>query len=117
MPVQHGLFYSCSSLKVVESLCGIFYFLWHGHQTEGTDGFMRLLRKNSYCVYPLFVELGSSAVECQTHSHVSPGSSPLCYRFLGIIDLGIFVLSTTPSSLSYINNEYLAIDSDGNVSE
>ena len=26
-------------------LCGIFYFPWHSHQIEGTNGFYRLIRK------------------------------------------------------------------------
>ena len=27
------------------SLCGVFYFPWHRHQVEGTNGFYRLFRK------------------------------------------------------------------------
>ena len=56
---------------------------------------------------------GSSAVECRTRTRESPGSNPLCYRF----EVWAFSFSPRcPSSISCIN-EYLAIDSGGNVSE
>ena len=67
-----------------------------------------------YSVVPCsLVERGSSAVECQTRNKVSPGSNPallLCRR------LGIFVLSIDVPVDSAVN-EYLAIDSGGNVSD
>ena len=47
------------------------------------------------------MECSISAVECRTRHRESPGSNPLCY---------------SPSSLSCIN-EYLALDSGGNVSD
>ena len=62
------------------------------------------------------MERGSSVVECRTRSQVSPGSNP---SLLSFRKLGIFVLaidSPSPCSLSCIN-EYLAIDSGGNVSD
>ena len=56
----------------------------------------------------------SSVVECRTRNQVSPGSNPPLLPFRR---LGIFVLSIdAPCSLSCIN-EYLAIDSGGNVSD
>ena len=59
------------------------------------------------------MERGSSAVERRTRNQMSPGSSPLCYRF----EVWAFSFSSyRPSSLSCIN-EYLAIDGGGNVSE
>ena len=59
------------------------------------------------------MERSSSAVESQTRNQVSPGSNPLCDRF----KVWAFSFSPWhPSSLSCIN-EYLAVDSDGNVSE
>ena len=60
------------------------------------------------------MERGSSVVECRTRNQVSPGSNPSLLPFRR---LGIFVLSIdAPCSLSCIN-EYLAIDSGGNVSD
>ena len=56
-------------------------------------------------------------VECRTRNQVSPGANPplLPFRRLGI--LTIFILSIDYfRSLSCIN-EYLAIDSGGNVSD
>ena len=55
------------------------------------------------------MERGSSVVECRTRNQVSPGSNPSLLPFRRV---GIFV----PCSLSCIN-EYLAIDSGGNVSD
>ena len=52
------------------------------------------------------MQAGSSAVECRTRNRESLGSNPLCYRF----EVCEFF------SLSCIN-EYLAIDSGGNVNE
>ena len=59
------------------------------------------------------VEHGSSVVECMIRNQESPGFNPLCYHF----ETWAFSFSPlTPRSLSCIN-EYLAIDSGGNVSE
>ena len=55
---------------------------------------------------------GSSAVECRTRNRVIPGSNPICYRFE---DWAFSFSPRCPSSLSCIN-EYLAIDSVGDVS-
>ena len=53
-------------------------------------------------------------VECRTSNQVSPGSNPSLLPFR---TLGIFVLSIgRPCSLGCIN-EYLAIDSGGNVGD
>ena len=52
-------------------------------------------------------------VECRTRNRESPGSNPRCYRF------EVWVFSFTSRRLSRLSciNEYLAIDSGGNVSE
>ena len=62
----------------------------------------------------LTVERSSSVVECRTRNRESPGSNPplLPFRRLGIFRS----LHRRPCSLSCIN-EYLAIDSGGNVSD
>ena len=60
----------------------------------------------------MVVERGSSVVEFRTRNQVSPGSNP---PLLPFGRLGIFLLSiAAPCRLSCIN-EYLAIDSGGNV--
>ena len=60
------------------------------------------------------MERGSSVVECRTRNQVSPGSNPYLLPFRKI---GHFrSLHCGPGSLSCIN-EYLAIDSDGHVSD
>ena len=62
----------------------------------------------------LTLERSSSVVECRTRNRESPGSNP---RLLPFRRLGIFrSLHRRPCSLSCIN-EYLAIDSGGNVSD
>ena len=53
------------------------------------------------------MQRGSTAVECRTRNLVSPGSNPPLLPFRRV---GIFVLFTDAP------NEYLAIDSGGNVS-
>ena len=60
------------------------------------------------------MERGSlwSTVECRTRNREPGFESPL----LPFQSLGIFILHDTPRSLSCIN-EYLAIDSGGNVSD
>ena len=61
----------------------------------------------------VYVEHGSSAVECRTHNQERPGSNPLGYHF----EVWTFLFSPQcPSSLSCIN-EYLPIDGGGNVSD
>ena len=52
-------------------------------------------------------------VECRTRNRESPGSNPRCYRF------EVWAFSFTSRRLSRLRciNEYLAIDSGGNVSE
>ena len=60
------------------------------------------------------MECGSSAVECRTRNQVSPGSNPPLLPFRR---LGIFVLSIDAPVDSAVLNEYLAIDSGGNVSD
>ena len=52
-------------------------------------------------------------VECRTRNRESPGSNPHCYRF------EVWAFSFTSRRLSRLSciNEYLAIDSGGNVSE
>ena len=56
---------------------------------------------------------GSSAVECRTRNLVSPGSNPPLLPFRR---LGIFVLFTDVTVHSAVN-EYLSIDSGGNMSD
>ena len=52
-------------------------------------------------------------VECRTRNRESPGSNPRCYLF------EVWAFSFTSRRLSRLSciNEYLAIDSGGNVSE
>ena len=61
----------------------------------------------------IYVERSSSVVECRTRNRESPGSNPLCYRF------EVWAFSFTSRRLSRLSciNEYLAIDSGGNVSD
>ena len=58
-------------------LCGIFYFPWHRHQIEGTNGFYCLIRKTE--------RFTISNVESQVftpnyNSRLDPGSNPGCPR-------------------------------------
>ena len=59
-------------------LCGIFYFPWHRHQIEGTNGFYCLIRKTE--------RFTISNVESQVflntpnNSRLEPGSNPGCPR-------------------------------------
>ena len=57
-------------------LCGIFYFPWHRHQIEGTNGFYCLIRKTE--------RFTISNVERQVftpnNSRLDPGSNPGCPR-------------------------------------
>ena len=59
------------------------------------------------------MERGSSGAECWTRNLVSPGSNPPLLPFRR---LGMFVLSIDAPVHSAVN-EYLAIDSGGNVSD
>ena len=63
----------------------------------------------SYSVWSAVAQL----VECRTRNRESPGSNPRCYRF------EVWAFSFTSRRLSRLSciNEYLAIDSGGNVSE
>ena len=61
-----------------------------------------------------FMERGSSVVECPTRNQVSPGSNPSIATVSKIRHFRS--LHWRPCSLSCIN-EYLAIDSGGNVSD
>ena len=58
-------------------------------------------------------ETSTQLVECRTRNRESPGSNPRCYRF------EVWAFSFTSRRLSRLSciNEYLAIDSGGNVSE
>ena len=61
------------------------------------------------------MERGSSVVECRTRNQVSPGVRiPLCYRFE---DFAFSFSPLTPLLTQLCINEYLAIDSGGNVSD
>ena len=79
--------------------------------SEGVDHMGKLLQVHTLS---LIVERNSSVVECRTRNRESPGSNPplLPFRRLGIFRS----LHRRPCSLSCIN-EYLAIDSGGNVSD
>ena len=61
---------------------------------------------------PLFLAV-AQLVECRTRNRESPGSNPRCYRF------EVWAFSFPSRRLSRLSciNEYLAIDSGGNVSE
>ena len=59
------------------------------------------------------VECASSVVECRTRNRESPGWNPLCYCF----EVWAFSFSSRRLSRLSCINEYLAIDSGGNVSE
>ena len=65
--------------------------------------------------YSLAISMSAVAqlVECRTRNRESPGSNPRCYRF------EVWAFSFTSRRLSRLSciNEYLAIDSGGNVSE
>ena len=60
------------------------------------------------------MERGSSVVGCRTCNQVSPGSNPPLLPFRSF---GIFVLFKTLQFTQLKINEYLAIDSGGNVSD
>ena len=65
------------------------------------------------CPYHSMWSAVAQLVECRTRNRESPGSNPRCYRF------EVWAFSFTSRRLSRLSciNEYLAIDSGGNVSE
>ena len=67
-------------------LCGIFYFPWHRHQIEGTNGFYCLIRKTQRFT----ISNVESQVFTPNNSRLDPGSNPGCPR-----DKRIDVLTTT----------------------
>ena len=79
---------------------------------KGTRGYVE--HRHSRNFITANAECSSSVVECRTRNRESPGSNPplLPFRRLGIFRS----LHRRPCSLSCIN-EYLAIDSGGNVSD
>ena len=66
-----------------------------------------------YLVLLFLLSAVAQLVECRTRNRESPGSNPRCYRF------EVWAFSFTSRRLSRLSciNEYLAIDSGGNVSE
>ena len=85
-------------------------YFWKGGSLKG--GFVRNPRTPPWLRACYHVERRSSVVECRTRNRESPGSNPLCYRF------EVWACSFTSRRLSRLSciNEYLAIDSGGNVS-
>ena len=57
-------------------LCGIFYFPWHRHQIEGTNGFYCLIRKTERFT----ISNVESQVFTPNNSRLDPGSNPGCPR-------------------------------------
>ena len=57
-------------------LCGIFYFPWHRHQIEGTNGFYCLIRKTERFT----ISNVESQVFTPNNSRLDPGSYPGCPR-------------------------------------
>ena len=57
-------------------LCGIFYFPWHRHQIEGTNGFYCLIRKTERFT----ISNVESQVLTPNNSRLDPGSNPGCPR-------------------------------------
>ena len=57
-------------------LCGIFYFPWHRHRIEGTNGFYCLIRKTERFT----ISNVESQVFTPTNSRLDPGSNPGCPR-------------------------------------
>ena len=57
-------------------LCGIFYFPWHRHQIERTNGFYCLIRKTErFTIFNV-----ESQVCTPNNSRLDPGSNPGCPR-------------------------------------
>ena len=57
-------------------MCGIFYFPWHRHQIEGTNGFYCLIRKTERFT----ISNVESQVFTPNNSRLDPGSNPGCPR-------------------------------------
>ena len=57
-------------------LCGIFYFPWHRHQIEGTNGFYCLIRKTERFT----ISNVESQVFTPNNSRLDPGSNLGCPR-------------------------------------
>ena len=57
-------------------LCRIFYFPWHRHQIEGTNGFYCLIRKTERFT----ISNVESQVFTPNNSRLDPGSNPGCPR-------------------------------------
>ena len=57
-------------------LCGIFYFPWHSHQIEGTNGFYCLIRKTERFT----ISNVESQVFTPNNSRLDPGSNSGCPR-------------------------------------
>ena len=57
-------------------LCGIFYFPWHRHQIEGTNGFYCPIRKTERFT----ISNVESQVFTPNNSRLDPGSNPGCPR-------------------------------------
>ena len=57
-------------------LCGLFYFPWHRHQIEGTNGFYCLIRKTERFT----ISNVESQVFTPNNSRLDPGSNPGCPR-------------------------------------
>ena len=57
-------------------LCGIFYFPWHRHQIEGSNGFYCLIRKTERFT----ISNVESQVFTPSNSRLDPGSNPGCPR-------------------------------------
>ena len=57
-------------------LCGIFYFPWHRHQIEGTNGFYCIIRKTERFT----ISNVESQVFTPNNSRLDPGSNPGCPR-------------------------------------
>ena len=75
--IHHGWFYS----RLVD---GVFQLCWYVPVAHHPSSFPSLWPGN------LYMERGSSAVECRTRNQVSPGSNPALLLFRR---LGVFVLS------------------------
>ena len=93
--------------KKFDSVCLVPCFCTIGHIWQHTVVHLSLQAGDKV------VERDSSVVECRTRNRESPGSNPLCYRY------EVCAFSFTSRRLSRLSciNEYLAIDSGGNVSE
>ena len=78
-------------------LCGIFYFPWHRHQIEGTNGFYCLIRKTERFT----ISNVESQVCTPNNSRLDPGSNPGCprdkrmsYHWTNCASLSLCILSS-----------------------